>query len=651
MRSTLFATIFGALFLATWLGRPAAAAPDRFERVAAAGDLEVFLWQDVVNVYVLRSGDAAILVGLGDGSVLEHLGELGVERLEWVLLTQHHREHCQGYPKLAGWQARIAAPERERALLERPADFRKMRPSLGDAFTVHGASYVRPPIEPVSVDRGFQPRDTFTWRGYEFWCLETAGNSPGGMSYLLEADDGWLAFCGGVMVAGAHMRNWFDTEWDYGFARGLYMLIESVSLLESFEPALLLPAHGPVVPEPLAELNAYQRKLRHLAKLYVRGYAISTFAGADQDKVSRPSAVPHLWQTTPHIFKFKGLNYSPNTIFLLSESGRALLIDCGLDHATLDRTLEAMQQRLGLTAVDAVIVTHMHGDHLVEAPYLREQWGAELWTLDRVAEIVEQPERFEYAAMPWAYGPDIGAIHFDRHFTDGETFTWEGYELTVDWMPGQTEFACAIHGVIDGRRVVFTGDNIFANPDDPEQTGNEAVVARNSAIFEEGYIHAAEYLKRLQPDLIMGGHSYVMDQPGELIERYHRWSLAIRDAYRDLTAEEDYRYMFDPYWVRADPYRMALAPGESAEVTVHVRNFLGRPQDYRIVVQTPPGLTAEPAVLEGTTPGEGRIETTFRLHAAPEMAAGVQIVAFDATLDGDRYGPWFDMIVGVDRDE
>ena len=62
---------------------------------------------------------------------------------------------------------------------------------------------------------------------------------------------------------------------------------------------------------------------------------------------------------------------------------------------------------------------------------------------------------------------------------------------TVDWMPGQTEFALCLHGMIDGRKVAFTGDNIFGDPDNPQQTGHEAMVAHNSAILEEGYIYGA----------------------------------------------------------------------------------------------------------------------------------------------------------------
>ena len=128
---------------------------------------------------MLRDGDAALLIDLGDGSVLDHLPEIGVKRVEWVLFTHHHREQCQGASRLKGTGARVAAPETERALFEKPADFRKLNVSLGDAFTIHGSSYVRPPIEPVPLDRTLRSGDVFAWRGHQLRCLDTPGNSPG----------------------------------------------------------------------------------------------------------------------------------------------------------------------------------------------------------------------------------------------------------------------------------------------------------------------------------------------------------------------------------------------------------------------------------------------------------------------------------------
>jgi glyoxylase-like metal-dependent hydrolase (beta-lactamase superfamily II) len=168
---------------------PARAEPTaRLQPVEAERYPDLFLWRDACNVYVLRDGESAVLIDLGDGDVLDHLEEIGVKRVDWVLLTHHHREQCRGYPRLAGHETKIAAPAAERGLLEQPNSFRKMKPTLGDRYTVYGSSYVRPPIAPVQVDRALQRMDTFEWCGHEIRCIATPGNSPGGMTYMLQLD-------------------------------------------------------------------------------------------------------------------------------------------------------------------------------------------------------------------------------------------------------------------------------------------------------------------------------------------------------------------------------------------------------------------------------------------------------------------------------
>jgi len=279
---------------------------------------------------------------------------------------------------------------------------------------------------------------------------------------------------------------------------------------------------------------------------------------------------------------------------------------------------------------------------------LREKWGAPVWALDRMVETMEHPERFDYAAMIESYRHGFDAVRVERAFKSGETFSWEGFKLTVDWMPGQTEFALCLSGEIDGRKVAFTGDNIFGYAADPEQTGHEALVARNSAILEEGYLYGAELLRRLKPDLIVGGHSFVIDRPAAMIDRYHQWALDVRAAFQALSTDEDYRYMFDPYWVRAEPYRIKLARGQSSELRLWVRNFRPRPQEHRITLHAPQGIVAEPAVLTGKLDASSRQAFPVRLKAAADAPPGVAIVALDITLDGRRYGEWFDFIVQIE---
>lgn len=620
-------------------------------------DPDLFVWSDTCNVYVVRDQEAALLIDLGDGSVLDHLSEIGVRRLEWVLFTHHHREQCQGAARLKGSGAQVAAPEAERDLFAKPSEFRKMKVRLEDRFTIHGSSYVRPPIQPIPLDRAFKTNDTFTWHGREFLCLDTRGNSPGGMSYLLKQDNGWLAFSGDLMLDGANMHTWHDTEWDYGFAAGIQALRKSAAILADYPLQRLLPSHGPVVTRPQEQLSEYGKKLERLERLYVRGYGVEGASVAYQDKVSKPTVVTNIWQVSPHLFKFKRPYFWPNFGLILADSGHGLAVDCGLlDENFLDAALEGLRQHYGLKAIDAVIISHMHGDHFLEAPHLREKWGTKIWALDNMVDKMEHPERFDYSAPIQAYGKKnadgtpLEGVRVDRAFKPGESFLWEGERFTVDWMPGQTEFALCLHGQIDGRKVAFTGDNIFGDPDDLTQTGHEAMVAHNSGILEEGYIYGAEYLTRLKPDILIGGHSFVMDHPGAFIERYRKWSYEMRDAFRALSPDPDYRYWFDPFWVRAEPYRITLRPGQAETVELHVRNFRSGKQAHRIEIHTPPGLAAEPAVFEGQLPRESRGSFPIRIKAAADASPGVRIVALDVTLDGHRYGEQFDFVVGIVSD-
>jgi hypothetical protein len=121
----------------------------------------------------------------------------------------------------------------------------------------------------------------------------------------------------------------------------------------------------------------------------------------------------------------------------------------------------------------------------------------------------------------------------------------------------------------------------------------------------------------------------------------------MRDAFRSLSSEQDYRYWFDPFWVRAEPYRVTVKRGQSAEIQLHVRNFQSGPQKHQIAIQTPPGLVAETPGLQGQLEGASRKAFAVRLRATPDAEPGVRLIAFDVTLDGRRFGQRFDCIIEV----
>jgi len=609
---------------------------------------DIYLFPDICNFYVIKSGELGLLIDLGTGDVLDHLKEIGINKIEWVLFTHHHREQTQGYPRLKNTGAKVAVPEVEKALFETPLNFRKMAPALSDAFTVHGASYVRPGITPIKADKTFAKMDDFTWQGIELWCVETAGNSPGSLSYITKKEGEWIAFTGDVMLQGSKLHTWFDTEWDYGFSKGIYALYNSLGQLEGYPLKKMLPSHGPIIENPLPQLQALRNTLREFNKLYLRGWEVSTFAGADQDRVSQPTTVPHVWQVTKHLFKFRGPEFWPNFHMILADNGHALIVDCGLfKKEFLDKSIALMKERLGLKQIDVVLVTHMHGDHCLEVPHLRDMHSAKIWTMNRVVAPVSRPLHFDYCAQVNTYGKGIDSIAFDKVFQEGDTFTWEGFKLTVDWMPGQTEFALCLHGIIDGKKVAFTGDNIFGSSSDPSQNGHEAVVARNSCILEEGYIYAAKYLKKLQPDLLLGGHSWAMAEPAKLIDRYLADAIKLKEYFEKLSFEKDYRWMYDPYWVRMEPYRVVLGKNNAAEARLMMRNFDAEPIAMKVEIILPEGFKAEPAIISTMVAGESTTSIPIQISCTKETVKGLHLAALDITRKGKRAGQLFDFIMWV----
>jgi len=604
---------------------------------------DLFVWSSTCNAYVLRDGDAALMIDLGDGSVLDHLGEIGVKNIEWLLLTGHHRELLQGVGKLDRAKTQLAAPMEEQALFETPNEFRKWHPRLGDKYSVHGASYVRPPAQPVKVDRWLADGDVIEWRGRTIQCLSTPGHSPGGMSFVFEDK----AFLGGVIHDGAKMTNWFDTEWDYGFAKGLDALIVSVDKLAALKPKTAFSTQGPVIAAAASQLKSYHDKLVAFRPDYVRGYPVGDLSKRGLHPATQPTPAHYIVQVTPHLYMFGPEMAGKNFAIIIADSGHALLLDCGLfPKLVLERIISDMKQHLGLKQIDACWISHSHGDHFTLFPALQEH-GVKFWTMDTIADKCENPRFYDYPAMIGAYNAGFEKAKIDRILKAGDVIEWEGYKLHIDWMPGQTEFGNALWLELDGKKIVFSGDNLFGDPSDPAQNGHECVNARNSAIIEEGYLVAAKYLQQLQPDIIMGAHGVLMTEPAAFIERYHDWALRAIRQYKALLPDANYEYLFDPYWVSAYPYRVDLTTADTQTIQVTVRNFRDSPQQHRVALKLPPGIEAKPNVLEGSVAAKSRqsypVNITIKDRA--QLPAGVQIAPFDITLDGKRHGELFDFIL------
>lgn len=639
------------LLLSAWLASTCQAAPlpQGFTQPLPETFPELYRFTDTCNVYLLKHDADALLINVGAGQSLGVLHDIGVEHVDKVLLNNHHRENLQGLSRIDSMDAHVAASKVEAEILHSPTSFRQWYPTLGDQYSVYGASYVRPPQSPIQIEQPLEDNAEFTWHGYRIRCLLTPGHSPGEMTYLVSKDGKTIAFSGGLMHDGSRFTNWFDSEWDYGFAKGIDTLAASVERLILEEIDVMLPVQGPPIHDAATQLKTYRERLETFRAAYIRGYPVFDKDPDKRDRISIPTEVPHLNQVTPHLFKLNDEFQSRNFSIIVSDSGHGLILDCGLfPQKVLEEIILGLRQHKGLKQIDAFWISHMHGDHFLHGPLLREKYGAKSWTLDKIVDRCENPRNYDYAALVSTYGDGFDGMPIDKGFTDGEVIDWEGYKIQVDWLPGQTEFGCSLWLDIDGKRIVFTGDNLFGDPQDETQTAHDCVVARNSGILEEGHILGSKYLLDLNPDIVMAAHSYVMPNPQGILQRYHNWSKEMATLYREMLPEKDYEYLFDPYWVSAYPYRVNLANGSPQKVTITVRNFRDQPQEHHVKLVIPDGYTAEPSTLEGTVTAKSRKTYDVLLSAKLDETYPTKptIIPLDIQLDGKHYGQWFDFLAG-----
>jgi glyoxylase-like metal-dependent hydrolase (beta-lactamase superfamily II) len=151
-----------------------------------------------------------------------------------------------------------------------------------------------------------------------------------------------------------------------------------------------------------------------------------------------------------------------NTVsYLISDpaTGRAAVIDPVLDydHRTGRASTKSANAILesaaaGGLAIDWVLETHAHADHLSGAPYVKLEAGAKVGIGERIREV-------QRIFRPVFNATDVSGdgSEFDRLFKDGERFRLGALEVEVMHVPGHTPADIA-YKVGDA---VFVGDTLF----------------------------------------------------------------------------------------------------------------------------------------------------------------------------------------------
>jgi glyoxylase-like metal-dependent hydrolase (beta-lactamase superfamily II) len=589
----------------------------------------LFWLEDTANVYVVRDGSSCILIDFGSGKILDHLKDLGIAQVDWILHTHHHRDQCQGDAKAVARGIPIAVPAHERHLFADAENFWRNR-------RVFHLYYVRNDfntlVENIPVARSLRDYSTFRWKNIDFFILPTPGHTLGSITLLAAIDGRKVAFSGDLMYAPGKIQTLYDTQVNYGGSEGIDLGIYSLARLAEQKPALLCPSHGEPLPDPEAGIRETIRRLTDY-------YRFQT--GNDPVEENRPYAVsPHL--VAHHLT-------TSSFYAILSDSGKAMFIDYGAASgvhfsnferatATTDRirfvehSIDELRRTYGMKSIDVAMPSHMHDDHMNGFPHLIRHYGTQIWCYENMVDIFENPRG-------QLLGCTLGEpFKVARAFRHGEKFRWEEFDFEVTHSPGHTEYQMALFVTIDGNRVAFTGDAFFPNPRN-DGTLRHNLIFRNH-VENDSHLKSIRNLIDHEPTLIAPGHGKPYPVDRAILLATEQKLRRQQQFFFDLLPEGETDFGLDPSWIKLYPYQMLLAPGRPAPAEVRVQNYYARPMKIEVALVAPAEWRIEPDVVRFEVPARSTAVRRLTLTVPRGWSAPAPRVAIaaDVVRDGRYLG-------------
>jgi len=154
-------------------------------------------------------------------------------------------------------------------------------------------------------------------------------------------------------------------------------------------------------------------------------------------------------------------------VYLVDGGDGCILIDSGvgLDTGRMDMVMKS--HGYSLTDINAVVLTHYHGDHACGAARIMEASGCAVYAPAPEAEAIASgdedatsislakgglyPADFSYPKCPGVIG-----------LNEGDTVTAGNVILSVHMVPGHSLCDMVVYGTVDGKKCLFTGDAVFA---------------------------------------------------------------------------------------------------------------------------------------------------------------------------------------------
>jgi len=596
----------------------------------------LYVYQDICNVYIIVHNHKAVLIDFGSGTVLQQFSHLGITAVSAILHTHHHRDQCQGDYQAADLGIPIFVPEHERRLFDQVELFWATR-KLWDMYDVRNTLFsLSRNVRISGVLRDFQQ---WRWEDYEFSFVPTPGHTLGSISIVVEVDNTNVAFTGDLLYSPGKVVTLHDLQYNYSETDGLEAEILSLKNMEKWNPQLLCPSHGNPMKEGISALELTRQNLTEYYKLRNNG--------------ALPVGERPFTRITDHLL---AADFACAYFYIiLSEDGHALLVDYGVPCMELlspiqphfeegevirfiEHSLDRLQTEYNVQKIDVVIPTHYHDDHIAGIPHLKSRFGTECWAWEGLRHMLESPGEEQIACvMPYP-------VQVDRVFEDGEILHWREYDLTARHTPGHTEYAVSLFALIDGKRVGFTGDNIFVT-----LYRTPSVIYRNR-LNKNSHRKAFQIYARYHPEIICGGHEITRDIQPDLYESLLSRAEALTGCF-DVLLPGETNLGLDPSWAQLCPYQTDAAPGDTFKLKVRLRNYSNRPVPATARLVLPDSWEYKPELIELCIPADSDAEESVIITIPKDYSFMLPRIAItmDLTYKGTYIGQVAEAVI-VQRD-
>jgi len=559
-----------------------------------------------------------------------------------VLFTHHRRDVVWAGRTVVRQGAQAVAPEAEKALFSGVPDFWSRYRTA--RFHDYANQSSRILAEPVPLARTVRGGDIV--EGIQ--VLDTPGYTRGAVSYLIEAGGKRIACTGDLIYGDGRIFDLYSLQdavpvakedGYHGYAARAGDVVASLRKVAAWKPDLLVPARGPVIRDPAAAIDALIARLQAVFASHFSIDALRWYRGDDKIRVMAARVLgpaPVEWMPMAETMEQQlppWIVAITNSRLIVSRSGAAFLVDCG--NSRVVEEVRRMLREGKIQKLDGIYITHYHDDHTDMAQAMADEFHCPVYFCEEMRDILEHPEAYRMPCL------SPNAIHNGRPMKDGERQTWNEFEFTYSYFPGQTIYHGGLLVRRDSQSILFAGDSFT-----PSGMDDYCLLNRNFMPPEPGFLECLRQIQKVTGEyLVINQHvaPAFRFSPAQLDLMISTFSKR-RELLAALFPWDDPNYGTDDSWARFYPYTTVGAVGGPVPLAVLLRNHSAKAQEFRVTPRAPGGWRAPAGPLTISVPAHA--ERTVHFAVTPG-AAGLGIVTADVAFGEWDLREWAEAMVTV----